>query len=272
MPRNYNQAELAMNNKLTSLICFFLVVSFVAFISFYKSDGYHYRVIGVSKGLVEVPCANPKAGARCTGPDPNRIAFYVKAIDRVVGRPSKSHKYGAEVFIGLFVSDEKVESIYKHGSEKGNYLIGSRVNTVRIYYSVVGDLEYKLKWYSHWGDYAAVVSDIDGYDKYDNIACPSIDLLVNKKVTEVQMNTCAVIRRALYVPKASPNKLIDCHQYLEADGVLRLRGCTVHSDLAMGGRVEYSIGSKDFLSGKWVELDKSISGYLNGMLIPTEGR
>lgn len=259
------------NTKLTSLICFIFIVSFVVFLLFYKGGVSHDRVIGVSKGLVEVPCAKPKAGARCTGPDPNRVAFYVKAIDRIIGRPSKSHRYDTEVFIGLFVSDEKIESIYEHGSEEGNYLIGSHVNTVRIYFATVSDLEYKLKWYGHWGDYAAVVSDIDGYDKYDDISCPPVELLVSEEITEAQMNTCAVIRRALYVPKASPTKLIDCHQYLEADGVLRLRGCKVHSDLAMGGRVEYSIGSKDFLSGKWVELNEAITNYLNGMLIPAEG-
>ncbi|MFI8744761.1 hypothetical protein ACIGKL_06355 [Pseudomonas sp. NPDC077186] len=260
------------NTKLISLACFIFIASFAVFFLFYKGSGPHDRVIGVSKGLVEIPCAKPKAGARCTGPDPNRIAFYVKAIDRTIGRPSKSHRYGTEVFIGLFVSDEKIESIYEHGSEEGNYLIGSHVNTVRIYYSAVSELKYKLKWYGHWGDYAAVASDLDGYDKYDDISCPPAELLVSKKITEAQKNTCSVVRRALYVPKASPNKLIDCHQYLDADGVMRLRSCKVHSDLAMGGRAEYSIGSKEFLSGKWVELDESITDYLNGMLIPMEGK
>jgi hypothetical protein len=257
--------------KAISVFYFVLIVSLAGLALFIKFTHSYYRVIGVTKGSVEIPCAKPKAGAVCMGPDPDRIAFYVRALDRSVERPSKEHKYEAEVTMGLFVSDQKVGSIYEHGSEKGNYLIGSHRNTVRIYYSTVNELENKLKWYGHRrGEYAAVASDIDGYAKYDNIACPPIDVLVSKKVTETQMNTCAVIRRALYVPKASPNKLINCHQYLDTDGIMRLRGCTVYSDLAMGGRVEYSISSRVFISGKWIELDAAITNYLNGILISTE--
>jgi hypothetical protein len=221
--------------KAISVFYFVLIVSLAGLALFIKFTHSYYRVIGVTKGSVEIPCAKPKEGAICMGPDPDRIAFYVRALDRSVGMPSKEHKYEAQVTIGLFVSDQKVGSIYEHGSEEGNYLIGSHHNTVRIYYSDVNEIESKLEWYGRWGKYAAVASDIDGYAKYDNIACPPIDVLVSKKVTEAQMNTCAVVRRALYVPKTDPNKLIDCHQYLEADGVLRLRSCTVYSDLVMGG-------------------------------------
>ncbi|WP_157699351.1 hypothetical protein [Pseudomonas sp. M30-35] len=255
------------------LLVFYLVliVLMIVWVLGNKGTSSNYRVVGVSKGLVEVSCAKPKVGSRCTAPDPDRIAFYVRALDHSIGMPTEKYGYGTEVTIGLFVSDAKAESIYEHGSEAGNYLIGSD-NNVRIYYSALNELESKLKWYSHWGKYAAVVSDVVGYDKYDNISCPSIVALVSKKATEVQRITCGVIRRALYVPKANPNKIIDCHQYLGVDGVLRLRGCTVHSDLAMGGRVEYAINSKFFLNGKLVSLDKKITGYLNGILISTEGK
>jgi len=258
-------------NNMKYFLWFSLALSLSLLIFIFNDDKPEYRTVGISKGLVEIPCAKPEASARCTAPNPKEIAFYVKALDHAFGRPEIDKSYDTEVLLGLFVSGDELKTIHEHGTELGNYLIGGRDSTVRIYYFPGSELAYKLKWYGHWGKYAPVSSDVDGYDKYDDITCPKVDLLVSKKVAEAKMNTCAVIRRALYVPKASPDVLIDCHQYLEPDGVLSLRGCRIHSSLAMGGRVEYSIEGKNFVNGRWVALNKAIVNYLNGMLTSIEG-
>lgn len=232
------------------------------------------RFVGVTEGFIEIPCAKPVPGKRCSAPDQSRIAFYVKAPDQAISYPPTGRDYNNYIGIGLFVSDKTVETIYENKKRDGasqNYLIGSHVDTVRISYSAENELGAQLQWLSLTPEskYSEVTSDIEGYRKFDDTTCPATGTVINKNsLPEVNHIRCTAMRRALYTSKNHPNTLISCMQIIPSDNILKLHTCTITTKLAFEGRVRYSIQPKHVLSGKWAELNEKIVKYINALLIP----
>lgn len=75
------------------------------------------RVIGVTEGFIEIPCAKPVPDTKCSAPDQSRIAFYLTAPDQAISYPPVGRDYNDYVGIGLFVSDKTVETIYENKKE-----------------------------------------------------------------------------------------------------------------------------------------------------------
>lgn len=232
------------------------------------------RVIGITEGFIEIPCANPTLGKRCSAPDQSRIAFYVKAPDQAISYPPAGRDYNNYIGIGLLVSDKIVESIYENKKRDGaeqNYLIGSHVDTVRISYSAKNELDTQLQWLSLTpkAKYSEVTSDIEGYRKFDDTTCPATGTIINKKSLPEENNIrCTAMRRALYISNNHPDTLISCMQIVLSDNILKLHTCTITTKLAFEGRARYSIQPKHVLSGKWTELNEKIVKYINSLLIP----
>jgi len=231
------------------------------------------RVIGVTEGFIEIPCAKPVSGTKCTAPDQSRIAFYVTAPGQAISYPPTGMDYNDYIGIGLFVSDKTVETIYENKKRDGvsqNYLIGSHVDTVRISYSAESELGAQLRWLSLTpkAKYSEVTSDIDGYQKFDDTTCPATGAVINKNsLPEEDYIRCTAMRRALYTSKKHPSTLISCVQIIPSSNILKLHTCTITTKLAFEGRVRYSIEPKHVLSGKWIELNEKIVKYINELLV-----
>ncbi|SDG25270.1 hypothetical protein SAMN05216603_1012 [Pseudomonas benzenivorans] len=232
------------------------------------------RVIGITEGFIEIPCAKAVPGRKCSAPDQSRIAFYVKAPDQAISYPPAERDYNDYIGIGLLVSDKTIESIYENKKRDGdsqNYLIGSHADTVRISYSADNELNSQLQWLSLTpkAKYAEVTSDIKGYRKFDDTTCPSTGATVDKNsLPEENYIQCTAMRRALYISNNHPGTLISCMQIILSDNILKLHTCTITTKLAFEGRASYSIQPEHVLSGKWTELNEKIVRYINSLLIP----
>lgn len=232
------------------------------------------RIIGITNGIIEIPCANPDLGKKCVSPDPNRIAFYIKAQTRSISYPPNDRSYNDYAGLGLFVSDKKVESIYenrKKGGKDPNYLIGNHVDTVRISYSTEDELSAHLQRlrFVPTAKYLEVSSDIEGYQKYDDTTCPATGTFINKEsLPKKKRWSCTAMREAIYVSAKHPNSLISCMQIISSENYLKLHTCEITTKISLGGRIRYSIQPKHFLNGKWIEINAKIVEYINSSLIP----
>lgn len=232
------------------------------------------RIIGITHGFIDTPCANPSSGKKCVSPDPSKIAFYINAQTRATSYPPIDRNYNDYVGLGLFVSDEKVESIYenrKNGGADPNYLIGSHADTVRISYSTEDELSAHLQRlrFVPTAKYSEVSSDIAGYKKYDDTTCPATGTLINKEsFPENKLRPCTTMREAIYIPAKQPDSLISCMQIISSENRLTLHTCEITTKTSLGGRVSYSIQPKHVLSGKWLEINSKVLEYINGLLIP----
>ncbi|MDH0144137.1 hypothetical protein [Aquipseudomonas alcaligenes] len=258
--------------KIILIICTIFTLSILAVKIKYNIP--NNRVVGITEGFIEIPCAKPVPGRRCSAPDQSRIAFYVKAPDQAISYPPADRDYNNYIGIGLLVSDKTVESIYENKKRDGdsqNYLIGSHVDTVRISYSAENELDSQLQRLSLTpkAKYAEVTSDIEGYRKFDDTTCPSTGTTINKNsLPEEDYTRCTAMRRALYIPKHHPDTLISCMQIILSDNILKLHTCTITTKLSFEGRARYSIQPKHVLSGKWIELNERIVRYINSLLNP----
>jgi len=255
----------------TVLIIFAVTILFIVSVKI-KHDIPRNRVIGITEVFIEIPCAKPVPGRRCTAPDQSRIAFYVKTTDRATLYPPTERSYSDYMNIGLFISDKTVGTIYeneKTNAAEKNYLIGSHANTVRISYSNKNELDTKLQWLSRTprAKYSEITSDIDGYRKFDDTTCPGTGTTINKEIfPEEDRIRCTAMRRALYVSNNHPDTLISCSQILLSDNVIKLHTCTITTKLDFEGRARYSIQPEHVISGEWTEINKKIVGYINSLL------
>lgn len=250
-----------------------VIISLMASIKI-KHNTPHNRVIGITEGFIEIPCAKPIPGKRCSAPDQSRIAFYLKAADQAISYPPSERNYNNYIGIGLLVSDEVVETIYENKKGNGteqNYLIGGHVDTVRISYSAKDELSTQLQWLNLTpkAKYPEVTSDIEGYRKFDDTTCPATGTVINKNLlSEEDKIRCTTIRRALYTPNNYPGTIINCMQILPSDNILKLHTCTITTKLVFEGRVKYSIQPKHVISGKWTEINEKVVNYINALLTP----
>lgn len=254
------------------IMIFVLIIPAIYVAAFFLTP--ENRVIGITNGIIEIPCADPSPDKKCLSPDPSRIAFYIKAQTRSVSYPPNDRNYNDYVGLGLLVSDEKAESIYesrKKGGTALNYLIGSHVDTVRISYSTEDELSAHLQRLRlvPAAKYLEVSSDIEGYQKYDDTTCPATGTFINKEsLPEKKRWSCTAMREAIYVPTNHPDSLIICMQIISPESFLKLHTCKVTTKISLGGRVSYSIQPKHVLSGKWIEINSKIVEHINGLLIP----
>jgi hypothetical protein len=247
----------------TVLIIFAVIILFIVSVKI-KHDIPRNRVIGITEGFIEIPCAKPVPGRRCSAPDQSRIAFYVKTTDQATSHPPTERNYNDYINIGLFVSDKTVEIIYenkKRNNVEKNYLIGSHANTVRISYSNKNEFDTQLQWLSLTprAKYSEIASDIDGYRKFDDATCPATGAIINKEILpDGDRIRCTAMRRALYVSNNHPDTLISCLQILLSDDVIKLHTCTITTKLNFEGRARYSIQPEHVISGKWTEINKKL--------------
>ena len=255
----------------TVLIIFAVIILLIVSVKI-NHDIPRNRVIGITEGFIETPCAKPVPGRRCSAPDQSRIAFYVKATDQATLYPPTERNYNDYINVGLFVSDTIVETIYenkKRNDAEKNYLIGSYANTVRISYSAKNELDTQLQWLNLTprAKYSEITSDIDGYRKFDDTTCPATGTIINKEILpDGDRIRCTAMRRALYLSKNHPDTLISCLQILLSDNVIKLHTCTITTKLNFEGRDKYSIQPEHVISGKWAEINKKIVGYINSLL------